>query len=72
MCQLYAIHSILFILGSDECISGTHNCSDNAICSNLPSSYLCECMRGFTGNGTYCTGLLLVIRNDNFFVDSGL
>ena len=50
------LNTLIFPLDVDECIPETHTCSENAICSNLPGSYLCECMRGFTGNGTYCTG----------------
>ena len=39
----------------DEC-ENESTCSVNANCSNLPGSFVCECLLGFTGNGHNCTG----------------
>lgn len=40
----------------DECAAGEFVCDVNANCSNTDGSYNCICKRGFTGNGTSCTG----------------
>ena len=34
------------------------DCDVNAKCTNTVGSYLCECNDGYSGNGTYCSGLL--------------
>ena len=36
---------------------GTCLCSENADCTNLPNTYNCECVAGFTGDGTTCLDL---------------
>ncbi|KAJ1474090.1 hypothetical protein T484DRAFT_1833638 [Baffinella frigidus] len=40
--------------GIDECCEGTHDCDDNATCTNTVSSFTCACDPGFEGNGTDC------------------
>ena len=47
----------------DECASGTHNCSDTAMCLNSPGSYNCSCLDGYDGDGFNCTGALVVEEN---------
>ena len=39
-----------------ECNSD-HPCHVNATCNDIPGSYECNCLEGFTGNGTYCDGM---------------
>ena len=46
----------------DECISKP--CDTNATCENFVGSYNCTCKKGFTGNGTTCTGNLIT---DNWY-----
>ena len=41
----------------DECVTGNHNCSPNAICGNVPGSFICNCKPGYTGGGVNCTGM---------------
>ena len=41
----------------DECIS--RPCDTNATCDNFVGSYNCTCKKGFTGDGTNCTGNLI-------------
>lgn len=50
---------ILIILDIDECKQpGT--CHENAICTNTPGHFLCQCMDGFTGDGvTECIASFL-------------
>jgi len=40
----------------DECAVNTGNCSEYADCTNVPGSYDCTCITGFTGDGFTCTG----------------
>ena len=38
----------------DECVTGSHNCSVNATCSNTESGFTCSCNSGFNGDGVTC------------------
>jgi len=38
----------------DECELGTHNCDDNAECTNTYGSFTCECNEDFIGDGVSC------------------
>lgn len=40
----------------DECLSGLHNCDENALCFNMVGGHSCSCKPGYTGNGTMCKG----------------
>ena len=41
----------------DECSSPEGNsCDTNAMCTNTEGSYVCRCLRGFTGDGLSCSG----------------
>ena len=40
----------------DECGERTHNCHENATCSDVVGGFNCTCNTGFTGNGTFCEG----------------
>ena len=44
------------ILDIDECISNL--CDKNALCIDGINLYTCKCNKGFTGDGTSCTGNL--------------
>lgn len=48
------------ISDNNECLIGTHNCHDVAECTNTNGSFYCNCTAGFTGNGTFCRGILTV------------
>ena len=37
-------------------MTNTTKCDVNAYCSNTEGSYYCTCNRGYSGNGTSCTG----------------
>ena len=43
-------------LDIDECISNL--CDKNALCIDGINLYTCKCNKGFTGDGTSCTGSL--------------
>ena len=41
----------------DECSSPEGNsCDANAMCTNTEGSYVCRCLKGFTGDGKSCSG----------------
>ncbi|XP_035679046.1 uncharacterized protein LOC118417560 [Branchiostoma floridae] len=42
---------------TDECASGTDNCSPQASCTNTASGFTCACKAGYTGNGVSCTDI---------------
>ena len=59
----------------DECTRELDNChrETNATCTDTIGSFMCTCSPGFTGNGTYCTGvykgMIIFVRNTyNFFL----
>ncbi|XP_035694495.1 mucin-like protein [Branchiostoma floridae] len=41
----------------DACITGSHDCHEQAACSNSGVGFSCVCNRGYEGNGTYCQDL---------------
>ena len=42
--------------GSTHDLEGTHNCSNDAACTNQHGSFGCICNAGFSGNGMSCIG----------------
>ena len=47
------------VLDIDECADEYENdCDPNAVCTNTEGSYICQCYRGFEGDGQNCTGQL--------------
>ena len=55
----------------DECLRQHHNCSENALCTDIIGSFECDCLAGYTGNGVNCTSklffLMLTVMHINFF-----
>lgn len=47
-------------LDVNECAEGKANCHENAICVNEIGSYQCICKHGYSGNGFFCTGMLVL------------
>ena len=43
---------------TDECATGTHSCSADAMCINTEGSYNCTCNPGYIGDGRVCSGKL--------------
>jgi hypothetical protein len=37
------------IVARDECLDGSHNCVENAVCKNTRTSYKCECKKYYEG-----------------------
>ena len=46
--------------GINLCEVGPTDCHTNATCLDRDGGYDCQCNDGYTGNGTYCEGSLLV------------
>ena len=38
----------------------TYPCHTNATCNNTDGSYICDCVKGYDGDGTNCTGMYLI------------
>lgn len=57
---VYYIYSIFIFPSSDsdECREGSHNCDENAECSDTSDGFDCTCLPGFTGDGRTCVGVL--------------
>ena len=51
----------VYIWDLNECTSGVHNCHDLGVCTNNVGSFTCHCQRGYTGNGMWCAGNVVVI-----------
>ena len=41
----------------DECSEGLDNCDENANCTNLDDGFTCTCQSGYSGSGTFCSGM---------------
>ncbi len=56
--RVRCVKFVLTVIFSDinECATDMNNCSANALCINLVSSFGCECNTGFSGDGVTCTG----------------
>ncbi|XP_064119237.1 fibrillin-1-like [Macrobrachium nipponense] len=48
---------ITVLLAKDECMDGTHNCSQNAECTDKIFSFACSCVTGYSGDGFECSDI---------------
>ena len=54
-CSGHIVHNI--ITDIDECSNSSfNNCDSNAECEDTIGSFQCSCLRGFSGDGTICSG----------------
>ena len=54
---------LFFITDVNECNNVTYPCHANATCKNTNGYYICDCRKGFDGDGTNCTGMYLISIN---------
>lgn len=47
---------MLLYVDVDECEMKLDNCHSKANCTNIHGGFTCECISGFTGNGSLCDG----------------
>ena len=47
---------LIFSPDNNECATGTHKCSADAVCNNIKGSYNCTCNPGYYGHGRDCQG----------------
>ena len=48
------IHDMLSDI--NECTAGTHNCTQNQRCINMPGIFMCECVSGYELSNGACEG----------------
>jgi len=44
------------ITDDDECLMGSHKCSENSVCEDTFGSYTCRCAKGYIAQGAECIG----------------
>ena len=47
---------MLLHIDIDACTSGTHNCTQNQQCINMPGSFICKCVSGYKLSDGVCEG----------------
>ena len=52
--MLFNVGCHCFVEDTDECSSGSHDCSADAYCNNTVGSFICTCKAGFLGDGKKC------------------
>ena len=58
------IFLLCLITDVDECArSDANECASNALCTNTEGSFVCRCLRGFSGDGRSCVGKLVVTED---------
>ena len=50
--------SSVFSTDVNECQDQTHNCHEDAQCSNNIGSFSCTCLQGYSGDGVNCSGMI--------------
>ena len=53
-CRLKSYHLLYLPSDVDECTIGTHNCDENAKCTDTDGSFECSCITGYYGPGDIC------------------
>ena len=60
--SLVNVGSHCFFEDTDECSSGSHDCSADAYCNNTVGSFICSCKAGFSGDGKKCKTKKAIFR----------
>ena len=62
----------LMSLDVDECSEESDDCDSNADCTNTDGSFTCVCKTGWTGDGTTCSGLIVISNQCTFLQATSL
>jgi hypothetical protein len=49
------------LIDIDECCIGT-SCDEQSTCANSFGNFTCTCSNGYSGNGTFCEGIIINIH----------
>ena len=49
------------------CDFGLNDCDDNALCIDRDGGFDCQCITGYSGNGTHCDGIIITYNNDHAY-----
>jgi len=50
----FIFYLLFFLVDIDECQNPSNCNAQNGTCYNMPGTFLCSCLPGYTGNGTIC------------------
>ena len=52
----------------NECSNNTDDCDVNADCSDTDGSFTCTCREGYSGNGTFCASMILLVQSYSLYI----
>ena len=61
LCNFQVCNFVFLLTDIDDCTNETNSCHEKATCENVPGGFTCDCVKGYDGNGTLCTGILLLV-----------
>ena len=61
------INCVFVVIDENECCIDT-SCHEKSVCENFVGKFTCNCSTGYTGNGTYCEGELLILHLHRFSI----
>ena len=65
---MIVIICMLCTLDVHECENGQDNCNANAVCSNTPGAFDCNCRSGLFGDGEICISKYITIIIYSFII----
>ena len=54
------INFVLMSIDIDECCIGI-SCHEQSTCANSFGNFTCTCNNGYSGNGTFCEGIIIIM-----------
>ena len=59
------------LIDEDECCTGTF-CHEQSTCANSFGNFTCTCNNGYSGNGTFCEGIVMNSPSEKYLVSISL